>query len=323
MLDPRRITETILGPVHWQDEVGGYCRCPGADLHTSAAGPKDCRVRIDGAPTIFCFHASCAQKVQEANTTLRRQLAAEPWQLALPGGRVLRSGDPLPPPPQARTPTACARTPDEQALLGAIEEAAADQRTRLLSQYHWPYDKILEDSPLAADARDPEDQFRLWLTLWPPDSTLWIGDVFDSGKPEHASHFRTVADWSQIGPCMGNFTCPSAFRSGCHSRADDNVARRHFLVVESDTLSRDEIGAVFAHLRRRLHYRLHCIIDTAGKSLHAWFSPPQTPVREARLKAWLKGLGCDPKMFGHSQPARVPGAFRDGRLQKLIWLREL
>ena len=40
------------------------------------------------------------------------------------------------------------------------------------------------------------------------------------------------------------------------------------MVIESDTLARDEVGAVFAYLRRRLHYDLHCIVDTAGKSLH-------------------------------------------------------
>jgi hypothetical protein len=37
--------------------------------------------------------------------------------------------------------------------------------------------------------------------------------------------------------------------------------------VESDSLSKDEVGAIFSYLRRRLHYQLHCIIDTVGKSL--------------------------------------------------------
>ena len=29
------------------------------------------------------------------------------------------------------------------------------------------------------------------------------------------------------------------------------------MVIESDTLTRDEVGAVFAYLRRRLRYELH------------------------------------------------------------------
>ena len=33
-------------------------------------------------------------------------------------------------------------------------------------------------------------------------------------------------------------------------------------------------------------------------------------------------FGCDPKVFTYSQPVRVPGAFREGRLQRLIWLEQ-
>jgi len=52
--------------VDWQSEVSGFCRCPGEAMHTSRTGRKDCRVSVDGAPTIFCFHASCIGAVAEA-----------------------------------------------------------------------------------------------------------------------------------------------------------------------------------------------------------------------------------------------------------------
>jgi hypothetical protein len=45
-------------------------------------------------------------------------------------------------------------------------------------------------------------------------------------------------------------------------------------------------------------------------------------VFENRLKAGLEVFGCDPKVFTYSQPVRVPGAWRDGKLQRLVWLRE-
>jgi hypothetical protein len=67
------------------------------------------------------------------------------------------------------------------------------------------------------------------------------------------------------------------------------------MVVESDTLARNEVGAIFAYLRRRLHYDLHCIIDTAGKSLHGWFEAPPNKVFENRLKAGLEVFGCSPR----------------------------
>ena len=87
--DPRVVAAGIVGAVDWQSEVSGYCRCPGESLHTSRTGAKDCRVNVDGAPTIFCFHASCASAVAEANKRLRRELGGRPWEITLPGGRVL------------------------------------------------------------------------------------------------------------------------------------------------------------------------------------------------------------------------------------------
>ncbi len=88
MIDPKCTAERVLGGVDWQTEVSGYCRCPGEAFHTSANGRKDCRVNVDGAPTIFCFHASCAAVVAEANRRLRRELVVSPWELGLPeGGR--------------------------------------------------------------------------------------------------------------------------------------------------------------------------------------------------------------------------------------------
>lgn len=112
----------------------------------------------------------------------------------------------------------------------------------------------------------------------------------------------------------------SSFKPGSFRRSNENCNGQRFLVVESDTLAKDEVGAVFAYLNRRLRYRLHCIIDTAGKSLHAWFDAPRNKVLETRLKAGLMAFGCDPKVFTYSQPVRVPGAWRDGKLQRLVWL---
>src|SRR5262250_628335 len=93
MLDPRQVAERIVGRVDWQTEVSGFCTCPGESMHTSHNGKRDCRVNVDGAPTIFCFHASCVGVVAEANRRLRRELNASPWELRLPGGQTLRSGD--------------------------------------------------------------------------------------------------------------------------------------------------------------------------------------------------------------------------------------
>ena len=329
MNDPRQVAASIVGAVDWQTEVSGFCRCPGELLHTQPTGKKDCRVSVDGAPTIFCFHASCAAAVAEANLRLRRGLGETSWELKLPGGVFLRNGDVLQSggavlPREAIQARARAEGRDtgEQLVLETLKALAERFKPELFEKFCWPFAQIIEDSPLQVCQRDAEDQFRTWLKLWPAHCHVWIGDIFSSGKPEHRTNFRPVADWYQIGPVMGNFTCGSSFKPGSFQRNNANCNGTRFLVIESDTLAKDEVGAVFLYLQRRLRYRLHCIIDTAGKSLHAWFDAPRNKLLENRLKAGLTAFGCDPKVFTYSQPVRVPGAWRDGRLQRLVWLKE-
>ncbi len=329
MIDARQVAESILGRVDWQTEASGFCKCPGEALHTHANGRKDCRVSVDGAPTVFCFHASCVAAVAEANRRLRRELGASPWELRLPDGRTLRSGDVLQASGevlrreviQARA-RAEGREAGERLVLETVRVLAERFKPELFEVFRWPVAQVVAESPLQVSERDAEDQFRTWLKLWPACSVVWIGDVYSSGSPEHRTHFRPVAEWYAIGPVMGNFTCGSSFRPGCWSRSNENLDGHRFMVIESDTLSKDEVGAVFLYLRRRLRYGLHCIVDTAGKSLHAWFDAPKNRVFEERLKAGLEVFGCDPKVFTYSQPVRVPGAYRDGKLQRLVWLRE-
>jgi hypothetical protein len=214
------------------------------------------------------------------------------------------------------------RDAGEQTILETVRVMAERFKPELFELFHWPFAQIVADSPLQVSERDAEDQFRTWLRLWPAHCHVWIGDVFSSGKPEHKTNFRPIADWCQIGPAMGNYTCGSAFKPGSFQRSNANCDGTRFLVIESDTLAKDEVGAVFAYLQRRLKYRLHCIIDTAGKSLHGWFEAPRNKILENRLKAGLTAFGCDPKVFTYSQPVRVPGAFREGKLQRLVWLED-
>jgi len=314
--------------VDWQTEVSGFCRCPGESLHTHPTGKKDCRVSVDGAPTIFCFHASCSAAVAAANRNLRMAIGQSLWEITLPGGKVLRNGDVLQPSgtvlPRAviqAEARAEGRDANEAVTLASVKALAARFAPEMFEKFHWPFAQIMADSPLHVCERDAEDQFRTWLRLWPAHCNVWIGDVFSSGKPEHRTNFRPVADWYQIGPAMGNYTCGSSFKPGSFQRSNANCNGTRFLVIESDTLAKDDVGAVFAYIQRRLHYKLHCIIDTAGKSLHAWFDAPRNKILEDRLKAGLTAFGCDPKVFTYSQPVRVPGAWRDGKLQRLIWLK--
>jgi hypothetical protein len=53
-------------------------------------------------------------------------------------------------------------------------------------------------------------------------------------------------------------TCGSSFKPGSYrsyQRGNTNCNETRFVVVESDTLAKEEEGAVFAYLHRRLRYR--------------------------------------------------------------------
>jgi hypothetical protein len=116
------------------------------------------------------------------------------------------------------------------------------------------------------------------------------------------------------------FTCPSTFKTGTHSRCNDNVVQRRFLVVESDVLDRNQVCAVFHWLEQ--FTRLRAIVDTAGKSLHGWFDVPSDSTMD-ELKIILPVFGCDPALFKQAQPCRLPGALRtdrENKVQSLLYL---
>ncbi|MSU62656.1 MAG: hypothetical protein EXS31_09700 [Pedosphaera sp.] len=307
-MSPQQIASSILGRIEWYNQTAGYCRCPGEHLHTHPTGDCDCMVHLDLTPTIYCFHASCKDLVAETNATLRK---------------ALRSGSP-------GTAAPVRITKEERALwaerdrLRALARRAAVSRSSILAQHaHDPTD-LLSLSPTLIPASAGE-QFQLLVRLFQPSDVVWIGRKYDScdsdaterRKIQCRKHFRIAAEWLQSPAAPEQFTCPSVFKPGVHSRSNKNVVGNPFLVVESDSLSKPEICGVFRWCQQFM--RLRAVVDTAGKSLHGWFDSP-SPLDQAELRAMLPVLGCDPSMFKKSQPCRLAGAMRDGRLQRLLYL---
>ncbi len=75
-LETRRVVaEGLLSEVEWESEILGHCKCPGAEHHTNADGPRGCRIYLDKVPTIFCVHKSCTDVVTDANRRLRSEFS--------------------------------------------------------------------------------------------------------------------------------------------------------------------------------------------------------------------------------------------------------
>lgn len=294
---------SLLGPIRFTSSTIGYCECPGTKHHTTPNGPCDCIVYLDNVPTISCFHTNCEPLVKATNVKLREAFAT---------GEV-------------NGKAGCERLTSEQRQYLAkrqkeenVRKRAFNAKGRILTDNVWPYETIIADSPTPVP-NECSDHWRSLLNLFEPGDVIWIGDKYDSGKPEHVAHFKTKGEWLQLEHAPAPYICPSTFKSGSHSRGNNQVDARRFLVVESDTLNKDQVGSIFRWLQKRVGLSLKAIVDTAGKSLHGWFTFPSSKVL-ADLELTLPVLECDPKLFTASQPVRLPGALREGKHQRLIYL---
>lgn len=306
----RAIAESLLADIVWTSADAGYCRCPGYDLHRkSTNGKRDCIVRLGGdrPPTIFCVHRKrCVDVVAERNHHFRSAIGKAKWEIA-------RGEDPtLPVRPQLTRAEQLRR--GRQRRLDDLAARARRALPTILRDYRWPVADIAADSP-----DDTMPGWRALFSLFEPGDVLWTGDRKDSGAPAFAEHFRSAADWLRGDQPTGPLLSAACWKPGCFRRSADQIARAPFLVVESDVLGKDDISAVF----RWCHedgLTLRAVIDTAGKGLHGWFDRPTNPKRlEERITA-LTALGCDPGPMRIASMSRLPGAWRDGRQQRLLWI---
>ena len=300
----KRVAEEDLGQIDWKSPDRGHCTCPGAALHSSRTAKRDCTIFLDGPPTVYCFHSSCDSAVANANFRIRSAIGKE------------RSTNKAYTPTLAEQLTRAERGRKEREKEKLIAKAKASL-PMIVEEFSGSTADLWEASPVRL-LDGPEADWRMQLNLFPPRSIVWIGDIRDSAgedksewlKAKAREHFRRVEDWldSDTAP-LGPFICPCTFVRGSASRCKANVSSKPFLVIESDVLSHEEATAVIFFLKQK--YRLRAVIDTCGKSLHAWFDhPPEEDIPQ--LKIILENLGCDPAMFSASQAVRLAGVPRYG-----------
>jgi hypothetical protein len=307
MITTQTKAESIVGQVEWQSENHGLCRCPGEQFHTSNTRVRDTTVFVDSVPTIFCWHTSCQAMRNDANYKLRKLILNDPLYRPLVAPMSTNGTNPM---------KLVIERDVESDIIQRIGVIAQSNRARYLAHYKWDPADMYEQSPAKLDD-NPTNDYRMLVSLFKSDDIVWIGAVKDSGN--HPQNFRAASEWMKLDEPVGQFITGSAFKAGTISRANENVDTRRFLVVESDELSKAEIGAVFQLMRDLFKMKLYAVVDTAGKSLHGWFDPMPNPEWEKQLKAFLVPMGCDPATFKPSQPVRVAGAKRDDKTQSLLW----
>jgi len=299
-MTPKEAVHSLFNKVNWINEAMCEAECPGKHLHTGKTGKKDCRIYIEGAPTIYCFHSSCSSIVEEYNLKLRQACSDKKTFEA----RILTEEE----------KNAISERKRKEFIADNLKKFGATTLSQVLSRYEWPVADAWEDSPIRTD--DCDQDWLLLLTLFSKDDIVWSGEVTDSGSKDNTKNFLRCEELAQSAP-LGRFTCPSTFKPGSFSRANENVVERKFLVIESDHLNQDEICAIFSFCRQFMS--LKAIVFTGGKSLHGWFNYPSNDTIEI-LKVLLPSWKCDPALFKASQPVRMPGIQREpGKYQSLIY----
>lgn len=213
----------------------------------------------------------------------------------------------------------------------------------------WSVAQMKLDSPIKLPTT-ADGMFEEHLKLWNPADITWCGDVRDTGNPAKSSHFAKAITWYQRGLPTGCFTSGCTYKPGTYSRCKEDMIDHRYAIVESDRLSYERQGAIFAYLIK-LGLPICMIVDTMGASLHGWLDVrgltdeyvkrlqyllcglhdglednPDHPGTKRRK--FLGGMGCDPATFRGSQPCRLPGAYRTpqpekgkrGGIQEIIYL---
>ncbi len=348
----RRIAEAMLGRI----EEGGFVKCPGQAHHTGRSARKDCRVRLDGAPTVFCVHTSCLSAVEEANDRLRREIgiaeAAE--------ARGERTG-----PRPLSGLEGCAMVPAGEAGPKVppydprkLEEFAAGYKRGEVS-----LDWLAERSPVKVPtAKEQEAEPRatadLFLnTLYRKDDRVLIftryfsqgdflaevgGEKWRLGdKPGVASVTSLLPTgggegvWFLTAPCTGEWLpVPDAENPRMGRRHEACVTRFPFILLESDHAPE----GLWLRALMLIPLPVVALYSSGGRSLHALVAVDTASKAEFDqcrdvLRAVLCPLGADGAAMTAVRLSRLPGCLRMGkrqaegykryerpRLQRLVYL---
>ncbi len=242
----RQIASGLAEIVRWMSATTAQCKCPLG---------HEARLHIDDKPipVLKCLHTACEDAVRDLNAELRRQFK----------GSHCRT---------VRTPADRERARHEKRL----REIEARARLKLLPSLLELPPVMIEDWINASPYTIPdpvEDHWRLMLAgLFRPDDIVWAGELHESGDPCFQHCFRSVKEWLKRRSSPGPQVCAATFQEGTYSREKKAVRRKDFHVIESDLVTKTAFGNVIRWLQK--HYVLRCLVDTGGKSIHAWFELP-------------------------------------------------
>lgn len=209
-----------------------------------------------------------------------------------------------------------------KARRDGLRERAQMALPRIISGYQMDdIDSTVCELPL------PEQRRMFIDHMFDLEDVIWIGDTQQSG-PRFRHHFKTARTWlARRSDIPGEFITHSTFQPGTVNRNGESIAKRKYMVLESDLLAPSALAAVARYLRDYHGLLLRAIVTTGGKrhapapGLHFWFNYPGDSVIED-WAAVLSGYEADVSTLRGPQPVRLCGCVRKdtGLPQELWWI---
>lgn len=158
--------------------------------------------------------------------------------------------------------------------------------------------------------------------MFPGDPLLCVGATAFAMDTKPLSEWRgMLAPMQFLVPSP--MTTPTGPRKedGAESfHAESNTGERAYLVTEFDHATKPAQMARIRALEARGSHKLALIVDSAGKSLHAYWKASGDAHADFTFFSHATKLGADERLWLRSQFARLPAGQRDGRKQEvLLW----
>jgi len=194
-----------------------------------------------------------------------------------------------------------------------------------------PFDitKVSFKRPSPAVAPDPQaSEFKRFLqAAFAPTEVVCICDAVEEGRPVSAGSFIPIEEWiarfddpaSRIlsQEREGIFVRINPFRPNLYSGSDNDVSAYRHVLVEFDDKPKAEQEKLF----RDSGLPITVLIDSGGKSIHAWVrvDAPNRKEWDIRRDIIYSSIpGIDAKNKNPSRYSRLPGAWRSPTSQQKL-----
>jgi hypothetical protein len=212
--------------------------------------------------------------------------------------------------------------PDSQISSSKSKIVINDKEIRrILSTRTETVRSFFDESPDCFQGLKTEELLRL---LYPKDSFLCMGSRFNMFRTKPIEEFiqelRLGGNLPYLVPNPMKSLYGRSQEGKISCRCRENAGHWNYQVVEfDDESSRDNQAKFLFELRK--HLPLVMVLNSGGKSLHAWFRcPDDNPNKLSKLVDYALFLGADPKIKQPEQLFRAPNQVRDnGNRQQVLY----